>query len=316
MDLQRRLSVLSLLPAAAPGGKHAGSHFGPSLEEAVRAFQARRGLQVDGICGHQTWAALVEAGYCLGDRLLYRRSPMLRGDDVAQLQRQLGALGFDAGRVDGIFGDDTVRALVEFQRNVAVAPDGICGPVTLGELDRLRASRGQGTLVVGVREREELRQRPRTLAGRLVAVGHHGDLGATVELLCRALVGAGAEVVALLHPEGSRLAAQANRIGVEVYLGLQVTPATSSCRVAYYSGYRYESAGGRHLADLARGRLTTLAGIEDATSVGMSLPELRETRMPAAVCQLAPPSLVVEHGPELAQALLEAMVAWAGAPWD
>ena len=79
--------------------------FGEPTEAAVRGFQERRGLRVDGICGPQTWASLVEAGFRPGDRLLYYTSPMLRGDDVAELQRRLSALGFDAGRVDGIFGE-------------------------------------------------------------------------------------------------------------------------------------------------------------------------------------------------------------------
>src|SRR5205807_2860203 len=63
--------------------------FGSATEEAVRAFQGKRGLRVDGLCGAQTWAALVEAGWRLGDRLLYQASPFLRGDDVAELQRRL-----------------------------------------------------------------------------------------------------------------------------------------------------------------------------------------------------------------------------------
>ena len=36
---------------------------------------------------------------------------MLRGDDVAELQRRLNALGFDAGREDGILGAETEPAL-------------------------------------------------------------------------------------------------------------------------------------------------------------------------------------------------------------
>ena len=89
--------------------------FGSATEEAVRAFQGKRGLRVDGLCGAQTWAALVEAGWRLGDRLLYQASPFLRGDDVAELQRRLGTLGFDAGRVDGIFGEGTQQALLDFE---------------------------------------------------------------------------------------------------------------------------------------------------------------------------------------------------------
>ena len=43
------------------------------------------------------------------------------GDDVAELQQRLSALGFDSGRVDGIFGDLTSAALGEFQRDFDVA---------------------------------------------------------------------------------------------------------------------------------------------------------------------------------------------------
>jgi N-acetylmuramoyl-L-alanine amidase len=113
-DLQRRLSRLGL----PLGIDHEGT-FGPGTRAAVEAFQHRRGLRIDGVCGPQTWSALVEAGCRLGDRFLYRRSPMLRGDDVAELQQRLSALGFDTGRVDGIFGDQTSIALGDFQRNVA-----------------------------------------------------------------------------------------------------------------------------------------------------------------------------------------------------
>ncbi len=98
-------------------------------------------LRVDGICGPETWAALVESGFRLGDRLLYLRRPMLRGDDVIELQRRLNVLGFDAGREDGIFGPATGRALTEFQRNVGLAADGIFGPDTAHELGRIGSRR-------------------------------------------------------------------------------------------------------------------------------------------------------------------------------
>ena len=82
----------TFLPESTPKGT-----FREGTRAAVEAFQYRRGLRVDGVCGRQTWSALVEAGRRLGDRFLYRRSPMLRGDDVAELQQRLSALGFDTG---------------------------------------------------------------------------------------------------------------------------------------------------------------------------------------------------------------------------
>ena len=108
----------------------------------MHSFQSQRGLRADGVCGQQTWSSLVEAGFRLGDRLLYRRSPMLQGDDIAEVQRRLSGLGFDPGGVDGIFGESTHVALSEFQRNVGLATDGICGPRTLSELTRVAPRRG------------------------------------------------------------------------------------------------------------------------------------------------------------------------------
>ncbi len=111
-DVQHRLTAI--LPGAPVD---ADGIFGPATRAALEAFQRLRGLRVDGICGPQTWNTLVEAGFRMGDRFLFRRTPMLRGDDVAELQQRLCTLGFDTGRVDGIFGDATGRALGEFQRN-------------------------------------------------------------------------------------------------------------------------------------------------------------------------------------------------------
>src|SRR5579863_8555777 len=147
-DIQHRLSAI--LPGAPVD---ADGIFGPATRAALEAFQRLRGLRVDGVCGPQTWNTLVEAGFRMGDRFLYRRTPMLRGDDVAELQQRLCTLGFDTGRVDGIFGDATVRALGEFQRNAGLPVDGIVGGATLHELMRLESRHHEPELVSAVRAR-------------------------------------------------------------------------------------------------------------------------------------------------------------------
>ena len=158
-DLQQRLGRSGLASAPDDTGE-----FGEGTERAVRAFQSRRSLRVDGIVGRQTWSSLVESGYALGDRLLYLRRPMLRGDDVGELQLRLNALGFDAGREDGIFGDETHEALLEFQRAAGLPADGICGTTTIDALERVGSLAGGSA--AGLRERERLRAGPRRLAGR------------------------------------------------------------------------------------------------------------------------------------------------------
>ena len=87
-DLQQRL-----IAAGFPIAPDEIGLFGPATEGGVRAFQTRRTIRVDGVVGRETWAALVESGFELGDRLLYLRSPNLRGDDVTELQRTLNRLG-------------------------------------------------------------------------------------------------------------------------------------------------------------------------------------------------------------------------------
>ena len=290
--------------------------FGHATRMAVEAFQHRRGLRVDGVCGRQTWDTLVEAGFHLGDRFLYRRTPMLRGDDVADLQQRLGALGFDAGRVDGIFGDATAAAISEFQRNAGLPVDGILGATTLLELLRVQARHYEAEPVSAVHDRERLRQAPPTLAGRHVAVGEMGGLGSAVAAVRRHLAGVGTRVTPLHHPDGSIQAHQANAVGADVYLGLRLEPDRPGCTTSYYAGYRYESPGGRRLAEFVQSAVPPALGVPDLGVEGMSVPVLRETRMPAVIVEIGPAAAVVERGAALAGALTTALGAWAGANWD
>ena len=280
----------------------------------MEAFQYRRGLRVDGVCGPQTWSALVEAGLRLGDRFLYLRRPMLRGDDVADLQRRLSALGFDTGRVDGIFGPLTSTALGDFQRNTGLPVDGILGATTFLELRRVTPRHDEPELVSTVRDRDRLRRSPRTLLGRRVAIGQEGGLDVLVRAVRRRLTVTGAQVVPILHPDPSAQATAANAAGVDVFLGLRLDSKHSQCSVAYYSGYRYESAGGKHLAELVHALAVAALGVPAGGVQGMALAVLRETRMPAVVCEIGPPALVVRHSAALADALAQALVAWAATP--
>lgn len=310
-DVQRRLEHLGFFTGIDPAGSYQAG-----TRAAVEAFQHRRGLRVDGVCGHQTWSALVEAGFQLGDRFLYRRTPMLRGDDVAELQQRLSALGFDSGRVDGIFGDTTSAALGDFQRNVGLPVDGIAGASTVSELLRFGARHNNTELVTAVRDRERLRQSPRTLAGRRVAIGEEGGLDAAVAGLRRLLVNEGAVVSTHHHPDGSIQASEANAGGAEVYIGLRLDAGRRHCSTAYYAVDRYSSPGGRRLAELIQRTLPPSLDLPDGGSRGMSLPVLRETRMPAVICEISPAAVVVEHSATLARAAVDALVEWVGTPWD
>lgn len=134
VDIQTRLAALGYFL----GNEGADGLFGPHTENAIRAFQQQRLLFSDGVVEDNTWTELVEAGYQLGERLLYLRVPSMRGDDVLYLQRRLDELGFDCGPVDGIFSPALEVAVTEFQRNTGLNVDGIVGETTLNLLRRLR----------------------------------------------------------------------------------------------------------------------------------------------------------------------------------
>src|SRR5256712_518697 len=176
LDIQARLGSLGY-----PIDPNEHGVFGATTEGAVRGFQERRHLIVDGVVDEHTWAELVEAGYSLGDRVLYLRYPFFRGDDVRALQANLNLLGFDAGREDGIFGGRTDRAVHDFQRNVGLPPDGIIGVTTVEALRRLRPV-GPGPGRARLPQGEALRRLSASLQGARIAVdaGHGaGDPGFT-----------------------------------------------------------------------------------------------------------------------------------------
>jgi N-acetylmuramoyl-L-alanine amidase len=241
---------------------------------------------------------------------------MLRGDDVAELQQRLCSLGFDTDRVDGIFGDATSRALAEFQRNAGLPIDGIVGGATLHELLRLESRHHDPELVSAVRARAELRDAPATLSGRHVGVGESGGLGSVTGALRRRLQLGGIRVSELHHPDDAIQAKEANELGLDVFIGLRLNPASRSCQTAFWAGIHDESPGGRRLAELVQGAVPAALGVSDGGIHGMSVPILRETRMPTVLIEVGPASTVVERATSLAAAVSGALVRWADVAWD
>ena len=56
------------------------------------------------------------------------------GDAVTTLQTELNAQGYDCGEVDGIFGQNTLNAVIAFQTANGLTADGIVGELTWGAL--------------------------------------------------------------------------------------------------------------------------------------------------------------------------------------
>jgi len=134
VDIQRRLKLLGYNLAKY----EIDGIFGLETITAIKKFQQDRGLLATGIVDEETWQELVDAGYKIGDRLLYLKVPPLRGDDVKTIQSWLKVLGFYTYNENGIFHENTHKALLEFQKNMNLPADGIAGQATLQHLRSLK----------------------------------------------------------------------------------------------------------------------------------------------------------------------------------
>ena len=279
-DIQDRLIQLGYSIGDDPAGS-----YGADTEAAVEAFQRDRSLTPDGMVGRETWRTMVDAGYRLGDRLLYYRMPMLHGDDVSTLQHDLNALGFDAGIVDGIFGPDSLRAVLEFQQNRGMAEDGIVGTGVIDELALMtRATQKMGREVVA--ERVWLNALPDRVAGQRILIDPfcRDELEADVAweaassaagtLRSFGAVPVLSRSVDTRPPERSR-ARYANEVGADMVVGFSL-PGTDCPGVFYFASPISRSESGQALAEGIAGRL----GLE---AIGRVSPILRETRATAVV---------------------------------
>jgi peptidoglycan hydrolase-like protein with peptidoglycan-binding domain len=239
-ELQQCLRAAGLVESGDSG------RFDAETEHAVREFQGKRGLRVDGVCGPETWNDLIESSFQLGDRLLFLSRPFQRGDDVATLQRRLNMLGFHAGREDGIFGPHTERALREFQLNLGLVIDGQCGRATRLGLDQV-GSLSDGS-AASVREREALRRDPRRLGSRRLYVAADPVLHALGEAVARGLLESEASV--LLDASGrpsSLLATEATLYEADVVIALRAGDEPGR-RITYFATPTFRSERGYSLA--------------------------------------------------------------------
>ncbi|HEY9673138.1 MAG TPA: peptidoglycan-binding protein [Waterburya sp.] len=137
--------------------------FDQGTAEAVRLFQQAKGLQVDGIVGKQTLAALSAKAEnestpapqneptptpkknIRWDAIEEPTQPKIeesaktawqigdRGAKVSEIQKNLAAAGFNKGS-DGLFDQETQEAVRQFQQAKGLKVDGVVGKETLAAL--------------------------------------------------------------------------------------------------------------------------------------------------------------------------------------
>lgn len=283
--------------------------FDLKVDAAVRVFQQERGITIDGIVGPLTFRRLEEARWNLGDRIVsYSAGRATAGDDIAELQRRLNALGFVAGRVDGVFGPDTDRALREFQHNVGIAEDGTCGPEVWRALDRL-ARHVTGGEVQQLRSDFDHALVRTGISGKVIVLdpGHGGpDHGMVsnrlaesivADDLCRRIEGRLAAIgtqVLISRPmsyeldhtiDETRRAVFANENGAHLVVSLHADAEPSGrangISTYYYGHPQDRSVLGQHFAELVQSEIVSRTDLADCRVHAKTWDLLRVTRMPA-----------------------------------
>ena len=304
-DLQRRLHDANLLDLS----EICAGTFCEQTQTAVKKFQRQRGLHVSGVCDNATWLTLVEASFALGDRLIYLTSPLQQGDDVASLQYLLSLAGFDCGRVDGFFGQETALGLSDFQRNYGLVSDGICGPLTRQALNRAVRHSGSGPGFGVVKQRHTATSYNGNLSEFRVVLGQFGSIDILTKELFDRLRAQDTEVAVIIDGDAHRHAAFSNDFNADLYLGIEQRE-TEFCELAYYHTEGFHSVTGHVFATLAAEQIKLSAPWFAPTVNGMRLQVLRETKMPAVLCGLGPVKRVFPHCAVIADDLVNAMAIW------
>jgi len=308
-------SILAALGLIANTDPALEDLFDSDTETAIRAFQQRRGLTIDGKVGAETYRALQGAKWRFGDRVLaHNATQPLFGDDVAELQRHLLEIGYDIARSDGFFGPVTAKALQTFQRDMGLRSDGVCGPVTLRSLRQLEARRVVGGRPQMLREMMALADAGPSLLGKRIVLdpGHGGEDRGVVsgdgpDAICEAdlvwdlatrlegrLTALG--VTTWLTRGRSNTvddetrAEFANEQGADLVLSLHIdaspSPRANGIATYYYGAGENYSTIGEKFADLVQRELVVRTGLLDGRIHPKSWTILRMTTMPAVRLEL------------------------------
>lgn len=282
--------------------------FDEALADSIRAFQQQRGIIADGVISSETLRALREASYTLGARVLSLQSNQFVGDDVGQLQTQLHDLGFYTSRVDGHFGPKTHKAVVAYQTDYGLNPDGVVGPATLRALSYL-GRRITGGSPQSIREKEQIRSAGPQLTGKrvvidpglggaekgLIVAGRFGDISAEEILWDLAgriegrMIAAGMETILSrprsANPSNEDRANIANAFGADVMISLRTdaypNQKASGASTFYFGSLTgYSSMVGEKLSGFIQREIVARTPLVNCYNHGRTWDLLRLTSMP------------------------------------
>ena len=129
--------------------------FGPSTKKAVIAFQKSVSITADGKPGNKTLTALYHGSSAINDdgssnvkASLNIKDPHsicygMSGQRVRALQQALRTAGYYNAAIDAKFGDNTLNAVIRFQKDHGLKADGIAGVKTQNKLNDVNGKKSQ-----------------------------------------------------------------------------------------------------------------------------------------------------------------------------
>ncbi len=271
-NMQTRLRTLGYLAGAADGD------FGAGTATAVRAFQRRNNLPVDGVAGPATLARLnsnnaVRAAVTRAPTKAPTARPRAtatprineniylkigsQGAEVRRMQQRLIELGYLEGTATGTFNAGTQAAVIAFQKRNVSYYDGIAGPLTLSKLYSNTARRAAGaaaTLGLSLKLGLENSDAVRTMQRRLKDLGYYagvidGDFGLATEQAVRSFQAnnrltvdgmAGESTLGVLYSNEARRAGGGAATNVP---GARVTPVPALTPIMQYINVTPDPSG-------------------------------------------------------------------------
>jgi len=280
--LQRMLRIVDCDPGVLDGD------FGNATAAATGEFQADYGLEVDKICGPNTWHKLY--------------------DRVAEIQTALNKFGYKLV-VDGNIGSSgvaTIHALQNFQSTHGLDTDWICGPSTSAKL----GIKATGKSAVAVQTANTaVAKSPTVKTGSLsgkkfyISQGHGGsDGGASGNGLTEKNItlDLGFKVGALLQQKGATVmlsrsgdyykslnsrTSEANSWGADYFVSIHENAfsdtSVNGTEIWYYAG---STVGAKMASSVCNSLVSTLGSKSRGIKTG-DLWEINQTNMPAILCE-------------------------------
>ena len=295
-------------------------------EAEIRAFQQKRGLTVTGVIDAVTARHLEEARWKLGDRVISSTTPQMHGDDVAELQTRLVEMGFNCGRVDGIFGPLTESAVKEFQKSVGGKADGACGPQTVMAMLRLKKIVSGGT-PLQLREEVVRAEKGPALAGKVIVIDPSHALGDEIifdiaQRIEGRLLALGVSVFltrsATTRPTDIERIELANKSNADLVISLGVdsypNEKAHGCATFFYGSdaHGIHSVVGERFAILAQREIVARTDLTNCRTHAKTWDLLRKTKAPTVRIELGylsnPGDSARLHDEEFRESIVESLL--------